>query len=205
MNSYANPVLSSSVPGRGTRVLADAIPGDRLRDILLVLAGAGLTALGAQISIHVPGSPVPVTGQTLGVVLAGASLGTWRGIASQLVYLVLGLMLPIYAGGTSGTAVLWGPAGGYIFGFVLAAGVVGWAAEHGNDRRLLVATVTFIVGQLAIYGIGIPWLKVSAGMSWGWTIHNGFTIFILGGLVKAVLAAIATPTAWRIERRFSSR
>jgi biotin transport system substrate-specific component len=205
MNSYANPVLSSSVPGGGTRVLADAIPGDRLRDILLVLAGAGLTALGAQISIHVHGSPVPVTGQTLAVVLAGASLGSWRGIASQLLYLVLGLMLPIYAGGGSGTAVLWGPAGGYIFGFILAAGVVGWAAEHGGDRRLLVAAVTFVVGQLAIYGIGIPWLKVSSGMSWGWTIHNGFMIFILGGVIKAVLAAIATPTAWRIERRFSSR
>ena len=80
-------------------MLADAIPGDRVRDVLLVLAGAGLTALGAQISFHIPGTPVPVTAQTLAVVLAGSALGTWRGAASQLLYLLLGLMLPIYAGG----------------------------------------------------------------------------------------------------------
>jgi len=201
--SYANPVLSPTLPG--TRVLADAIPGARVRDALLILAGAGLTALGAQISIHVPGSPVPVTGQTLGVVLAGGALGTWRGIASQVVYLLLGLVLPIYAGGTSGHGVLWGPAGGYIFGFILAAGVMGWAAERGGDRRVLIAAVSFFLAQLALYGIGVPWLKIATGATWSWTIHNGFTIFLLGGAVKAVLAGIAMPAAWRVERRFNSK
>jgi biotin transport system substrate-specific component len=196
MNSISNPALTPGL--RGARVLGDVIPGDRVRDVLLVLGGAGLTALGAQISIHVPGSPVPITAQTLAVVLAGAALGTWRGISSQLLYLVLGLALPIYAGGTSGTGVLWGATGGYLVGFVVAAGLVGWAAEHGADRWPLLAAATFALGQLAIFGIGVPWLKVSTGMSWPTAIHDGFTIFILGGVIKAILAGIAMPTAWRI-------
>jgi biotin transport system substrate-specific component len=184
-------------------VLADAIPGDRVRDAALVLAGAGLTALGAQIAIHVPGSPVPVTAQTLAVVLAGSTLGLRRGLMSQAVYLLLGLLFPIYAGHVSGWSVVSGPNGGYLFGFILAAGIVGWAAEHGGDRRALLAVVTFALGQLAVFGIGVPWLKVATGMTWATAIHEGFTIFILGGVIKAILAALATPTAWRLLRRFS--
>ncbi|HTW12591.1 MAG TPA: biotin transporter BioY [Solirubrobacteraceae bacterium] len=202
MSNYANPVLSTSFPPE-SRVLADVIPGARVRDALLVLAGAGLTALGAQITFHIPGTPVPVTAQTLAVVLAGSALGTWRGAASQLLYLLLGLALPIYAGGASGGSVLWGPFGGYIFGFVLAAGLVGWASEHGADRRLALAALMFALGQLAIYGIGVPWLKVSEGFSWGTAIHEGFTIFIVTGLIKAVVGGVCMPTAWRIERRLS--
>lgn len=183
------------------RVLADALPGTWLRDALLVIGGAGATAVAAQISVHAPGSPVPITAQTLAVVLAGSALGTWRGAASQMLYLILGLFLPLYAGGTSGTGVLWGASGGYIFGFVIAAALIGWAAEHNADRRPLLAMLTFVLGQLAIFGIGVPWLKVSAGMSWGTAIHAGFTVFILGGVIKALLAAITMPSAWRLERR----
>jgi biotin transport system substrate-specific component len=203
MSNYATSVLRPAFPG--ARVLADTLPGHRVRDLLLILGGAGLTALGAQVSIHVPGSPVPVTAQTLAVVLAGSSLGAWRGASSQLLYLLLGLVLPIYAppGPTSGTAVLFGDSGGYIFGFVIAAGLIGWAAEHGADRRLLLAPLTFALGQLAIFGIGVPWLKVAANIPWGTAIHEGFTIFILGGVIKAILAAIAMPSAWRIQRRVS--
>jgi biotin transport system substrate-specific component len=204
MSNFATPAINARFPH--TRVLGDTIPGDTVvRDVLLVFAGAGLTTLGAQISIHVPNSPVPVTAQTLGVVLAGAALGTWRGAASQFLYLLLGLFLPIYAGGTSGGAVLWGATGGYIVGFILAAAFTGWAAEHGADRKPLLALATFALGQLAIFGIGVPWLKVSADLSWGTAIHDGFTIFILGGIIKAILAAIAMPTAWRIQRRVSHR
>lgn len=202
MSNSSNPAFTPVLPG--VRVLADALPGERLRDATLVLAGAALTALGAQISIHVPGSPVPVTAQTLAVVLAGSALGTWRGAASQLLYLVLGLFLPIYAGGTSGASVVWGASGGYIFGFVAAAGLVGWAAEHGGDRRLVVATLAFALGQLAVFGIGVPWLKISTGISWSTAIAEGFTPFILGGAIKAVLAGACMPTAWRIERHLRS-
>jgi len=198
MNSFSNPLISPSLPT--VRVLGDAIPGARVRDALLILGGAGLTTLGAQITVHVPGSPVPVTAQTLGVVLAGASLGAWRGAASQVVYLLLGLFLPVYADGASGGHVVWGATGGYIFGFIAAAALMGWAAEHGADRRPVLAAVTFALGLLAIYGIGVPWLQLSTGNAWSWAIHYGFTVFILGGVIKAVFAGIAMPSAWRFAR-----
>jgi biotin transport system substrate-specific component len=187
-------------PARGA-VLADALPGDRVRDVALVLAGAGLTALGALVAIHVPGSPVPVTAQTLAVVLAGSTLGVRRGVLSQLVYLLLGLVFPIYAGHVSGWSVVAGANGGYLVGFIVAAGIVGWAAEQGGDRRALVAVVTFALGQLAVFGIGVPWLKVATQMSWATAIHEGFVIFILGGVIKAIVAALATPAAWRLLQR----
>lgn len=202
MSNFATPALSPAI--QRDRVLGDTLPGDRVRDLLLVIGGAGLTALFAQISIKVPGSPVPVTGQTLAVVLAGSALGTWRGAASQLLYLLLGMVLPIYAApDRMGASVVWGANGGYLFGFVIAAALIGWAAEHGADRKPLLAVLTFALGQLAIFGVGVPWLKVSAAMPWGTAIHLGFTVFILGGVIKAVLAGIAMPSAWRIHRSVS--
>ena len=182
-------------------VLADALPSSRLRDAALVAGGAGLTALGAQIAIHIPPSPVPVTGQTLAVVIAGAALGARRGAASQMLYLLLGLFLPIYSDGGSGIDVIWGATGGYIVGFVIAAYVVGALAERGADRRPVIAFLAFAGGQLAIFAIGLPWLKVATDMSWGDAIHNGFTIFIVGGIVKAVLAGALAPSAWRLVNR----
>jgi biotin transport system substrate-specific component len=186
-------------------VLGDVLAGSRVRDALLVAGGAALTILGAQISIHVPGSPVPVTGQTLGVVIAGAALGARRGASSQLLYLLLGLFLPVYSDGESGFDVIWGATGGYIIGFVIAAGAIGWAAEHGRDRKVLTAFITFCAGQLIIFGIGVPWLKVAVDMTWADAIHYGFTVFILGGLVKAAAAGLLTPTAWHFVRRVDKR
>jgi biotin transport system substrate-specific component len=182
-------------------VLGDVVAGTRVRDAALVLAGALLTVLGAQISVHVPPSPVPITGQTLAVVLAGAALGAKRGAASQLLYVMLGLFLPVYADGAQGWHVVWGATGGYLVGFVLAAGVVGWLAERGADRRPLLAFAAFAAGQLLVFGIGVPWLKISTGMDWSTAIHNGFAIFIVGGLIKAALAGALMPAAWRQLRR----
>jgi biotin transport system substrate-specific component len=183
-------------------VLADVIPGARVRDAVLVVSGALLTALFAQISIHVPGSPVPITGQTLAVGLVGATLGMRRGMASLALYAVLGLFLPFYADGESGWDVVWGASGGYIIGFIFAAGFIGWMAEHGADRNVLLAFLAFVGGQLLIFAFGLAGLKIAVGESWSWTIHNGFTIFIFGGLVKAAIGAIALPGAWRLVRRF---
>jgi biotin transport system substrate-specific component len=193
--------VALTAPSPAPTVLGDVLPGARARDALLVLAGAGLTTLGAQVSIAIPGSPVPVTGQTLGVVLAGAALGARRGAASQLLYLLLGLLLPVYADGASGAHVVWGATGGYLVGFVLAAGLIGFAAQRGADRVPLVAAAVFVAGQLAIFAVGVPWLKVSTDMPWGDAVHYGFTVFIAGGVVKAVLAAGLTPGAWRLARR----
>jgi biotin transport system substrate-specific component len=195
--------MSSTVyaPPAPRAVLADAIPGARVRDAVLILCGALLTVVGAQIAIAVPPSPVPITGQTLAVVLAGGALGARRGAGSQLLYLVLGLFLPVYSDGAQGFDVIWGATGGYIVGFVIAAYIVGALAERGADRRPVVACLAFAGGQLSIFAIGVPWLKVATDMSWGDAIHNGFTIFIVGGLVKAVLAGALAPSAWRLVNR----
>jgi biotin transport system substrate-specific component len=183
-------------------VLADVIPGSRVRDVVLVVSGALLTALFAQIEIHVPGSPVPITGQTLAVGLVGATLGMRRGMASLALYALLGLFLPFYAGGDQGWDVIWGASGGYIIGFIFAAGFIGWMAEHGADRNVVMAFLAFVGGQLLIFAFGLVGLKISVGESWGWTIHNGFTIFIFGGLVKAAIGAVVLPSAWGLVRRF---
>jgi biotin transport system substrate-specific component len=167
-----------------------------------VLSGALLTALFAQISIAVPGSPVPITGQTLAVGLVGATLGLRRGMASLTLYALLGLFLPFYADGGSGWDVIWGASGGYIVGFVFAAGFVGWMAEHGADRRPVLAFLAFVGGQLLIFAFGLVGLKIAVDESWGWTIHNGFTIFIVGGLVKAAIGAAVLPSAWGLVRSF---
>jgi biotin transport system substrate-specific component len=189
---------SISLPPR--LVLADIVPGAHVRDALLICAGAMLTVLGAQIAIPIPPSPVPVTGQTLAVVIAGAALGMNRGMLSQLLYVALGLMFPVYADGGEGTEVLLGATGGYLVGFVIAAGLVGWFAERGLDRKPLFAFAGFVAGQLAIFGIGVPWLHAATDLSWSAAIHNGFTIFIVGGLIKAAVAAAVIPTAWRFVR-----
>jgi biotin transport system substrate-specific component len=190
----------ASAPRRA--VLADVIPGSRVRDAVLVLSGALLTALFAQISIAVPGSPVPITGQTLAVGLVGATLGLRRGMASLSLYALLGLFLPFYADGDSGWDVIWGASGGYIIGFIFAAGFIGWMAEHGADRSVVMAFLAFVGGQLIIFAFGLVGLKLAVDESWGWTIHNGFTIFIFGGLVKAAIGAAVLPSAWGLVRRF---
>jgi biotin transport system substrate-specific component len=193
-----------SVPAK-RGVLADAIPGALARDAVLVLCGALLTSLGAQIAVSVPPSPVPITGQTLAVVVAGAALGAHRGGLSQLLYLVLGLFLPVYAGGEHGLSVLTGATGGYIVGFVLAGFAIGWLAERGADRRPLIAFAAFVTAQALVFGIGVPWLKIATGSDWSTAIHDGFTIFIVGGIVKAIVAAVVTPLAWRGVRRIEGR
>ena len=182
-------------------VLADELPGSIARDVALVVAGALFTALLAQITVSVPGSPVPITGQTLAVGLVGATLGMTRGAASLALYAVLGLFLPFYADGASGWAVVWGASGGYIIGFIFAAGAIGWFAQHGGDRRVISTFLGFVVGQLIIFAFGLAGLKLATGEDWGWVVHNGFTIFIIGGLVKAAVGAVVLPSAWAIVGR----
>jgi biotin transport system substrate-specific component len=118
------------------------------------------------------------------------------------LYALLGLFLPFYAEGESGWDVIWGASGGYIIGFIVAAGVIGWMAEHGADRKPLLAFAAFVLGQLVIFAFGLSGLKISVGETWGWTIHNGFSIFIVGGLVKALVGAVVLPSTWGLVRRF---
>jgi biotin transport system substrate-specific component len=199
----SSPHAAAALPRRA--VLADVLPGERVRDLVLVVSGALLTALFAQIAIKVKGSPVPITGQTLAVGLVGATLGARRGAAALALYALLGMFLPFYADGESGWDVIWGASGGYIVGFIFAAGIVGWFAERGADRKVLLAFGAFVAGQLVIFAFGLVGLKIAVGESWSWTIHNGFTIFIFGGLVKAAIGGLALPSAWTLVRRFEKR
>lgn len=194
-------VSAGSLSPRRPLVLADVVPRSLARDATLVLAAALLTAACAQISIPVPGSPVPVTGQTFAVILTAAALGARRGAAGQALYVGLGLFLPFYSDGESGPTYALGATGGYLAGFVVAGWVVGALAERGGDRTPPRALPVFAAGQLVIFGLGVPWLAVSADLTLTEAIDKGFVPFIVGGLLKAALAAALLPAAWALVRR----
>jgi biotin transport system substrate-specific component len=184
------------------RVLADVAPRVRARDLVLVLAAVALTAASAQITIHVPGLTVPITGQTFAVLLSGAALGANRGATAMLLYIALGMIgLPVFASGTHGTDVVFGATGGYLIGFLAAGWVVGRLAEARMDRTPVKALPLFVIGSVIIYAIGVPWLAVSADMSLGTAISQGFTPFIGGDIIKALAAAALLPGAWALVSR----
>lgn len=195
MSTFTDAISPARVP-----VLADSFATSRVRTVGAVLGGALFMALLAQVAFAVPGSPVPVTGQTLAVVLVGASLGANRGLAAMSLYVVMGFFLPVYSDGSQGFHHLLEATGGYIIGFVVATWVVGWLAEHGTDRKVLTAFLSFVAAQLIVFGFGLIGLMLYTGESWSWVIHNGFTIFIVGGLVKAAVGAVLMPAAWKISR-----
>ena len=195
--SHAAAVQAAPQP----RVLADLVSRTLARDAALVLGAALFTALCAQISFPLPGSPVPVTGQTFAVLLTGAALGANRGASGQLLYVALGLTgLPFYADGESGAQVVFGATGGYLVAFPLAAWICGKAAELRYDRSPLKALPVFALGSLVVFLVGVPWLAVAADLDLRTAIDLGFVPFILGGIVKAALAAGLLPTAWRLLR-----
>ncbi len=171
----------------------------RLRDVGLVLGGSLFVAVMAQVRIPLPFTPVPLTGQTLAVLLIGAALGPRKGAASLLLYLVQGLIgLPFFAGGTSGSAVVLGPTGGYLVGFIAAAALVGLLAERGMDRHLRGSLQVFLAGELVIYLCGVAWLSLSLGLERA--LVAGFLPFLPGDAIKLVLAALALPAAWKLVK-----
>ncbi|MCE2528047.1 MAG: biotin transporter BioY [Actinomycetia bacterium] len=169
--------------------------------VIQVTAFALLTALFAQFTITLPFTPVPITGQTFAVLLTGATLGMWAGGASQLLYLVLGTFMPFYAGGASGTDVLFGANGGYLFGFVVAAALVGKLAERHHDRRVISAVTAFLTGSLVIYFFGVIGLMAAANMDVITALEKGVVPFIVGDVIKAYAAGLLLPAAWRLTKR----
>jgi biotin transport system substrate-specific component len=175
-----------------------------LYDITLVVGGSLLIALCAQMAI---GWPIPVTGQTFAVLMIGALLGARRASLSVLVYIMEGAVgLPVFAHGRSGFAVLLGPTGGYLVGFVVAAYLVGLLAERGWDRRIGTTVLAMIFGNLVIYAFGLLWLccmifliKLQVGSSR--VLVEGLYRFIPGDLLKIAMAAILLPTGWKLLGR----
>ena len=175
------------------------LPGSLAWKVVLVLGGAALIALAAQIRIPLPFSPVPVTGQTFAVLLVAAALGR-LGVASLAAYLGLGAVgLPVFAGGATGLAYMGGPTGGYLVGFLLAAAVVGYAAERQWDRRLPTSLLAMLAGEVLIYACGVAWLARFPLSVSVW--QAGLFPFIPGDVFKLVLAALALPGAWRLVGR----
>ncbi len=184
------------------RTLVDTLlPRHRslLLDAVLVVVFSAFVALTAQVSL--PLLPVPLTLQTLGVLFTGAVLGSKRGTLALLLYVAEGAIgLPVFAGGLSGIGVLIGPTGGYLVGFIVAAGVVGLLAERGWDRRLIGAALAMVVGNLVIYAFGVAWLTVVLG-DLRTALVQGMLIFIIGDLIKIVIAALALPGGWALAKR----
>jgi biotin transport system substrate-specific component len=189
---------SAAVPVNQSVVLADVLPGGRVRDAALVVGGAAFVGLTALLSFPLPFTPVPVTGQTFAVLLVGATLGWQRALPSMLLYLVVGAAgVPWFADGASGTTV---PTFGYVVGFVVAAAAVGRFAAVGRGRtRSAVDTVgLMLLGNLLIYLVGVPWLAIALQVSLSEAVALGLTPFLLGDAFKVALAAGLLPAVWRL-------
>jgi biotin transport system substrate-specific component len=186
-------------------VLGDLIARDRgrtaqaVRDVLLVVGAAAFVGVLAQISIHLSFTPVPITGQTLGVLLAGTALGWRRAAASMALYAVAGVAgVPWFADHSSG----YGSASfGYIVGFFLAATTCGYLAELGADRSVLRSVPAMLVGEVLIYTLGCAWLAIDLHLGASATLRDGFTPFVIGDAIKAAIAAGLLPLAWKLAGR----
>ena len=185
------------------RTLADAVlPRSLVTDIAVVAGFAALTALAAQITFHLPWTPVPITGQTFSVLAAGTVLGAKRGVLSQLLYVVVGALgAPVYASGAGGWTAATGATGGYLLGFVLAAALVGALSERRQDRQLLTSLPAMLAGSAVVYALGVPWLAWKLGVSGTKAIELGMAPFLVGDAVKLVAAGALAPGAWQLVRR----
>lgn len=175
------------------------------RDLALIAGGAAFVAALAQAEI--PLQPVPLTLQTLGVLLVGAALGWKRALAALALYVAAGAVgLPVYAGGDRG---LMNPAGtgvraslGYLISYPFAAALVGFLVErYALDRRFLGTCLAMLAGSVVIYAFGLPVLSALTGLKGGALLTAGLTPFLLGDTIKLVLAALLLPTVWRFVRR----
>ncbi len=165
------------------------------RDAILVLGFAAFIAVLAQVSIPVP-PYVPITGQTLAVFLTALALGARLGTASVIAYLgYAAIGLPVLAEGKTLFPALFGPTGGFLVGFVLAAFALGWLADRGWSRSLLLVFGGMVIASVVLYVPGLLWLSKFAGAK---TLDYGLYPFIAWDAVKAVLAALLLPVAWRI-------
>jgi len=186
----------SSITSVSPRTLADVIPGGVARSVALVVGGAAFVGLTAQVIVPLPFSPVPLSLQTFSVLLVGAVLGSRRGVASMALYLLAGVAgVPWFTQQQSGWAFA---SFGYVVGFVLAAYLVGRLAERGADRTVLRTAGLMVLGNLAIYAVGVPGLMIIAGMDLGKALLLGVVPFLIGDALKIALAAGLLPATWKL-------
>ncbi|MFE1321749.1 biotin transporter BioY [Kitasatospora phosalacinea] len=197
--------MAIAAPTPSTAVLADLLPqaatrlGARTRDLALVAGGAALTGLAAQLSVPVPGSPVPVTGQTFAALLVGTALGARRGAAALGLYLAAGMAgLPWFAQGTSGAGLA---TLGYVIGFVVAAALTGALARRGADRSPLATAGAMALGSLAIYAVGVPYLAFALDVPLAKAADLGLYPYLVGDVLKVALATGALPLTWKLLGR----
>ncbi|CAB4749842.1 unannotated protein [freshwater metagenome] len=181
--------LKSAVISRSTAV----------SQISLILSGTIFLAVMAQISFPIPGSPVPFTGQTLGVLLLGTAYGARLGFSTVAFYLAMGIAgAPIFASGSHGFEKIVGATGGYLIGMLLSALVLGALAGRKWDQKIKTVIPTMIIGNVIIFSIGLIWLHQYSGQSWSWAIEKGLTPFILAEFIKIAIASTALPAVWRL-------
>lgn len=183
----------------------------RARHAGLVFAGALFIYLSSLVVLPVPGSPVPITGQTLGVLVVGGALGFRRGMLATLLYVAIGIIgFPAFAEHKGGVGVIasvdagrlvLGVTGGYLIGFILASGIVGRLAELGWDRHIGGSIAAMLIADASIYAVGLPWLMAATGFTPAETIAKGLLPFVVGDIVKVLLAAGVFPVAWWIVGR----
>ena len=192
MNRLLTPATPTLVdPMRSPYPLAAAV--------VAIVAGTLLLALTAQLEVDLRVGPVPITGQTFGVLLIGAGFGSRLGAATVAAYLAEGAAgMPVFAGGAHGTAVLSGATGGYLFGFVAAAFVIGLLVEHGWGRNVYTTALAMVVGNIVIYALGVARLQDFVG--WGSVWKFGVRDFLPGDAIKILLAAGVLPGAWWLRR-----
>ena len=191
---------------RRNTLSARVVPESWVTNIILIAAGSALMAVSARFSYQFSFSTVPVTGQTFAVLLIGAVYGSRLGAATMMAYLAEGASgLPVFAGGHGGIGAISTASGGYLFGFIAAAYVVGWFAERGWDRGRWIV-LPMLLGNAALYVPGIIWLHeqfriVNIPISWETALDYGLWPFIAGDLAKLVLAALAVPAGWPAVER----
>jgi biotin transport system substrate-specific component len=184
------------------------------RHLLMIAAGTLLIVIGAKINIYLPGTPVPITLQTFGVLFAGALLGFRRSFVSVGIYLLLGLVgIPVFASDTAGAGMIasfangspvLGATGGYLVGFLVAGPLVGRLAELGWDRRIGGSVAAMLLGNAVIYLVGVPWLMAAVRLDLVAALNAGLWPFVVGDALKLAVAAGLLPVGWWLVKRRSS-
>ncbi len=189
-----------------SQTLADAaMPrAGTLQNAALVVIASLLTAAAAQLEIRLPWTPVPVSGQTFAVLLAGVVLGARRAFLAQMLYLLEGACgLPVFSGGAAGALVMAGPTGGYLVSFPFAAFVTGALAERAWDRRPATMFLAMLLGSTVIFALGLA--QLSRFVPADRLLASGLLPFVPGDLAKSALAALAFPVAWRFVRGLEAK